>query len=95
VWRVPRWASFGTGSAEARSRSGQSLEASAHVTAEHARMATTPMSPTELAGWTAQQSARHEHAFAAARAAHTRARPYCTCCGRPRGSSPAAGEEDR
>ena len=32
----------------------------------------TPMTPAELAGWTAQQSARHEQALARSRAAYAR-----------------------
>ena len=36
---------------------------------QHRGMPQTPMTPLELAAWTAQQSARHERTFAPARAA--------------------------
>jgi hypothetical protein len=46
-------------------------------------MTNSPMSPDELAGWTAQQSARHERTFATTRAAHIHPRARCTHCGEP------------
>jgi hypothetical protein len=43
------------------------------------------MTPHELAGWTAQQSARHERTFAPARLAAGLDAARCGACGAPMG----------
>jgi len=43
------------------------------------------MTPDELAGWTAQQSARHERTFAPRRLAATLDSARCRQCGAPMG----------
>ena len=57
-------------------RSGRLREATTTSLTDHPAMTNSPMSPDELTGWTAQQSARHERTFATTRAAriHHRAR---------------------